>query len=232
MIDVVVRHVPFYRGAVVSRRDLDEGLRGSVAFVLAELARPGPGPPDITAPDTTGRKRAGQGAPLADVLHCYRLSFAYFWDQLLHEAQRTGEETTAALLTTASRIWALADAYSTALTDSYRDAIAEHMLETDRRRSALVSALIDGQTADGEAVWEIARLLGFPAGAVRGGGGRSRGRRRAAPARPGVAPARPGCGIRVAGPARPGDRHPLLPRATPKPPSWTCSGAARPGASA
>jgi hypothetical protein len=36
------------------------------------------------------------------------------------------------------------------------------MVETDRRRSALVAELVDGPSSDSDTVWEIARMLDFP----------------------------------------------------------------------
>ncbi|BAJ27132.1 putative transcriptional regulator [Kitasatospora setae KM-6054] len=162
MADLTVREIPFYRGPTVSREALCTGLRGSAVFLLTHLADRGAAPYDVSAPTATGRTRALQGAPLADVLRVYRLGFAFFWEQLLAESRTFGEDATQALLAAASRIWVLADAYSTALTDSYREAAAERMVEADRRRSALVAALLDGPGTDGEEVWETARLLGFP----------------------------------------------------------------------
>lgn len=162
MGDTVVREIDFYRKAIVSRDDLHDALGRSVGFILAHLAHPGSAAVDVSAPSATGRKRAFQGAPLPEVLRVYRLSFAYFWEQLLTEAQRSGHGATQALLATAGRIWSLADVYSTALTDSYREAVAERMTETDRRRSALVAALVDGPTTGSDTLWEMARVLGFP----------------------------------------------------------------------
>ncbi|MFI6151622.1 PucR family transcriptional regulator [Kitasatospora sp. NPDC051170] len=162
MAELTVREIPFYRGTTVGGEALREGLRGSVEFILTHLPDQAAKPCDVSAPTATGRVRALQGAPLADVLRVYRLTFAYFWDQLLAEAEDYGPAAAQALLGAGSRIWALADTYSTALTDSYRQAAAERMVEADRRRSALLAALLDGPGADGEEVWEIARLLGFP----------------------------------------------------------------------
>ncbi len=163
MVELVVREIEFYRNAVVSPEELREALRRSVGFILMHLAEPGLVSVDVSAPSATGRERALQGAPLPEVLRVYRLSFAYFWEQLRAEAEEFGEESTRALLVSATRIWTLSDIYSSALTDSYREAVAERMVETDRRRSGLVAALVDGESAAGsDTVWETARTLGFP----------------------------------------------------------------------
>ena len=105
MAELIAGEMEFYRSAVVSREDLLEGLRGSVGFILAHLTAPVADSADVTAPSATGRKRALQGAPLPEILRCYRLSFAYFWEQLLAEAEGRGEEPTRALLAVATKVW-------------------------------------------------------------------------------------------------------------------------------
>lgn len=117
---------------------------------------------ELDGPAATGRRRALQNAPLPDVLRSYRLSFRIFWEHLLGEAHRRGGSMPDALLGTASHIWELSDVYCSALTDSYRQTCAERTVETDRRRSALVSELIDGPSSDGDTAREVARMLDFP----------------------------------------------------------------------
>lgn len=78
------------------------------------------------------------------------------------EADRDGAAAQAALLRAAARVWGMADAYATALTTAYRDAVAEQLVEADRRRSALVAALVDGPAPGSDTVWEIAQMLDFP----------------------------------------------------------------------
>jgi DNA-directed RNA polymerase specialized sigma24 family protein len=56
----------------------------------------------------------------------------------------------------------MSDSHSTAVTTAYRDAVAERLVEADRRRSALVAALVDGPPPGNDTIWEIARMLGFP----------------------------------------------------------------------
>ncbi|MFI8880323.1 PucR family transcriptional regulator [Streptomyces sp. NPDC055243] len=99
---------------------------------------------------------------MPEILRAYRLNFRYFWDQLLNEAKRVGGGTPDALLAAATHIWELSDTYSSALTDAYRETLAERMVETDRRRAALVAELIDGPSSKSDTVWEVARMLDFP----------------------------------------------------------------------
>ncbi|MEU8892547.1 PucR family transcriptional regulator [Streptomyces sp. NPDC048442] len=105
---------------------------------------------------------APKGETLPEILRAYRLSFSLFWDELRAEAHHAGTEAMSALLHTTPRAWALSDSYSSALTDSYRETVAERLVETDRRRSALVAALTDGPLSGGDTIWEVARMLKFP----------------------------------------------------------------------
>lgn len=56
----------------------------------------------------------------------------------------------------------MADDYSTAVTESYRAAVGEALIAADRRRSALVAALLDGRSDDSHTPWEVAKLLEMP----------------------------------------------------------------------
>lgn len=160
MGEVIVREIDLYRNADVKLDDLHASLRHNVSLTIAHLVS---GEAlDVTAPVAIGRLRAAQGVPLHDVLRAYRVGFANFWDQLLAEARHSGTRAESALLDAASRIWDIADSYSTAMASAYRDTLAERMLETDRRRSALVAALVDGPPPGSDTAWEIAHLLGFP----------------------------------------------------------------------
>ncbi|MFI7012362.1 PucR family transcriptional regulator [Streptomyces sp. NPDC050145] len=155
-------NIEFYRAAVVGPEDLHASMRLNVGYILRHLTDPASSSVDLDGPTSTGRRRAQQNAPLPEVLRAYRLGFQYLWDQLLGEARQVGGEAPDALLDAASHIWGLADVYSSALTDAYRQACAERMVETDRRRSALVGELIDGPSLSTDTVWEIARMLDIP----------------------------------------------------------------------
>lgn len=154
--------IEFYRTTVVQPEDMRASMCQNVDYILDHLADPGSASIDLTGPTTTGRRRAQQDAPLPEILRAYRLCFQYIWDELLVEARELAGDAPSAMLDAATYIWGLADRYSSALTDAYRETCAERMVETDRRRSALVAQLIDGPSADSATVWEVARMLDFP----------------------------------------------------------------------
>ena len=68
---------------------------------------------------------------MPEVLRAYRLGFAFLWQELLAEARRSGEGAVRALTDTAAVIWSHSDEYAIALTDAYREAVAERMLTAD-----------------------------------------------------------------------------------------------------
>ncbi|MFF5336748.1 PucR family transcriptional regulator [Streptomyces sp. NPDC013181] len=162
MSHLTYEKIDFYRSMVVGPEDLHASMRLNVGHILRHLTDHTSTGVDLVGPTETGRKRALQNAPLPEVLRAYRLGFRHFWEQLLDVAREKGGDAPDALLDCASHIWELADVYSSALTDAYRSTCAERMVETDRRRSALVSELIDGPTLSSETVWEVARMLDFP----------------------------------------------------------------------
>jgi DNA-directed RNA polymerase specialized sigma24 family protein len=153
--------IDFYRiGEVVSRAELNRSVGQNLSYILGQLA--GTEPRDLSAPRHTGQLRADAGAPLPEVLRAYRLGFAFVWASLLAESPRPSKGSLDALLNAASDVWALADDYSIALTEAYRGAVARQVVSADRRRSALVAALLRGPASDSRTTWEIAQLLDMP----------------------------------------------------------------------
>lgn len=157
----ITSDIDFYRvGEVVSRAELRRSVGQNLSYILGQLA--GTEPRDLSAPRHTGQLRADAGAPLPEVLRAYRLGFAFVWESLLAESPRPSKESLDALLHTATDVWALADDYSIALTEAYRGAVARQLVSADRRRSALVAALLRGPVSDSRTTWEIAQLLDMP----------------------------------------------------------------------
>src|SRR5215469_10263805 len=157
----ITSDIDFYRvGEVVSRAELRRSVGQNLSYILGQLA--GTEPRDLSAPRHTGQLRADAGAPLPEVLRAYRLGFAFVWESLLAESPRPSKESLDALLHTATDVWGLADDYSIALTEAYRGAVARQLVSADRRRSALVAALLRGPVGDSRTTWEIAQLLDMP----------------------------------------------------------------------
>ncbi|MFT4081400.1 MAG: helix-turn-helix domain-containing protein [Nocardioides sp.] len=158
---LIRNQIDVYRsGSIVSQAQLSTAVRRNVRRVLEDLL--GPHPTDPAAAEQTGRERAAQGVPLPDVLRAYRLGFALVWQRLLAAANESGARTTAALLDASAEIWSINDEHSTALTEAYRKEMTARIVTQDRRRSALVAALLTGPTEDNRSAWEISKMLAFP----------------------------------------------------------------------
>jgi PucR C-terminal helix-turn-helix domain/GGDEF-like domain len=165
LVDRVVQRIlveiEFYRDReVVSLQDLRESVGGNLESMVAELTTDRP--PDLSAPRATGRRRAEQGTPLADILHAYRIGFTEFWEAIVEESRRSGRAPPDTLVDAASGVWWLIGEYTQELTVAYREAAAELLLVGARERSALVEALFTGGTPDRDTLWEAAKLLRLP----------------------------------------------------------------------
>jgi hypothetical protein len=82
LVDRVVQRllaeIEFYRDReVVSLQDLRDSVASNLESMVAQLTTDRP--PDLSAPRETGRRRAEQGTPLADILHAYRIGFTELW---------------------------------------------------------------------------------------------------------------------------------------------------------
>ncbi|MBR7831845.1 helix-turn-helix domain-containing protein [Actinospica durhamensis] len=159
-----VERIAFYRDEqVVPAEELSRSIERNLRFLVTAIGHP-QAPLDLAAPEATGRRRAQQGAPLPEVLQCYRICFTSLWDALAERARHEARpEATEALLTAAGMILRLTDQHALALTEAYRAATAELLLASQQRRSALVEALLTGQRSPDAAPWEAAALLGLPA---------------------------------------------------------------------
>ncbi|GAB4003026.1 helix-turn-helix domain-containing protein [Nocardioides ultimimeridianus] len=160
---IVRERIPLYAsGDLVSAAELARSVNQNMRFMVTALADP-EAPLDFEVPRATGRRRAEHGAPLPEVLQAYRISFATLWDALVARA-RAGDvaSSESVLLDAASRVWQVTDEHAVAVTEAYRLTTAELMLKQQRRRGALVEAVLTGQTASEAGPWDAAALLGLP----------------------------------------------------------------------
>jgi hypothetical protein len=165
LVDRVVQRllaeIEFYRDReVVGVQDLRESVGSNLESMVAQLTTDRP--PDLSAPRATGRRRAEQGTPLADILHAYRIGFTEFWEAIVEEGRRSMRAPPDTLVDAASGVWWLIGEYTQELTVAYREAAAELLLAGARERSALVEALFTGGIPDRDTLWEAAKLLRLP----------------------------------------------------------------------
>jgi len=159
MASRIEAEVDFYRSGSLVRPDmLRASCRANVEFMLESLFG---GSSDAASARETGRLRAEQGAPLADVMAAYRVGTRYLWDAVLAEAAEA-RITDQDLVRLSSRLWQMQSSYTEAMTDAYRDVQSRRLLAQDQERSALVEALLEGRVRSGETLWEAAELLRLP----------------------------------------------------------------------
>jgi hypothetical protein len=161
IVDRVERSMPMYGDVrAVEAGSLERSVRRNVEYLLATVTAEGDA--DLAAPIETGRVRANQGVPLAEMLRTFRIGFALFWEAVADEVIRDGRWSEHDLTRTATALWWTADEFSAAATESYRATLAELAEVRERRRAALIDALIQGGGLEPGTIWDIAAKLGLP----------------------------------------------------------------------
>jgi hypothetical protein len=161
VVQRILAEIEFYRDRdVVSLEDLRRSVSSNLESMAGQLTTDQP--PDLSAPRATGRRRAEQGTPLADILHAYRIGFTEFWEAIVEEGRRSTQAPADTLVDAASGVWWLIGEYTQELTVAYRETAAELLLAGARERSALVEALFTGGIPDRDTLWEAAKLLRLP----------------------------------------------------------------------
>lgn len=167
LVDAVLAEDPSYSDAGEAlRQDLRRSCHDNLARVLLVLVAGadelGEGVDPFDAPRATGARRAEQGVPLESVLHAYRLGHRTIWEGLVSLARsRPGGELDV-LVEAASVVWEVVDEFSSAVGDAYRTAEQLLARRDDRRREALVDALLAGRGGERSVAAEAAAALDLP----------------------------------------------------------------------
>jgi DNA-binding PucR family transcriptional regulator len=145
---------------------LQDELRGSAEQNITQLLRglAGLEPLDFELPRNLARRRAEQGVPVAALLHAYRLAFQVLWEHFMEAAHSwaTDEFTVDQVIDGGQKIWSLTDAYLCVISQAYDDAIADRARRSERERTLLLDALLDGRTQDLSLVADVACILDLP----------------------------------------------------------------------
>jgi hypothetical protein len=161
VVALIQSQIDIYRpGGLVSRAELRASVVHNLGYFLGYLT--GSGSLDLDGPQRTGRQRAEGDVPLPEILRAYRISIAMLWQRVLDRTREAAPATVDALLDTGVILWEVADNYSQALTEAYRQAVSERLIANDRRRSVLVASLQNGPARGQPTAWEIAKLLDMP----------------------------------------------------------------------
>jgi PucR C-terminal helix-turn-helix domain/GGDEF-like domain len=141
--------------AMVSDDDLIQSVTSNLRTLIDALRTPDA--VDLSHTHATGRRRAQQGVPLAEVQRAFRIGFRALWDLLLNIGY---ERRTMTDLATA--FWCLIDRYLDAVAVAYREATAELVRTQSQRRHALLEALFCGGVIAESARWEITKYFDLP----------------------------------------------------------------------
>ena len=152
--------IPFYATQdVVSPEDLRASVRANVEFILESLT--GPAHANLSAPHATGRTRATQGAPLAEMLTAYRLGVTELWSALVATARALPGVPAGDIIDLAGVVFTVQNTYSDAALTAYRDESREILRTRERERAAMVEVILGGTVAKGT-LWEVASALRLP----------------------------------------------------------------------
>lgn len=164
LVEAILREDPSYSGpGHTPREDLQRSCHDNldrILRVLTGLSDPMADPFD--APRATGRRRAEQGVPLESVLHAYRVGFRIIWEGLVEQARGREDHGLEALVGAATEVWELVDVFSSAVADSYRETETEYARRDERRRDALVDALLEGRGVERAVAADAAAALDLP----------------------------------------------------------------------
>jgi PucR C-terminal helix-turn-helix domain/GGDEF-like domain len=152
--------IPCYAGDdVVHPDDLRASVRANVDYILDSLT--GTAQANLSAPDATGRTRAGQGVPLAEMLTAYRIGVTELWSALVTAARGLPDVVPDDIIDLADAVFAAQNTYSDAALGAYRDEAREILRTQERERAALVEVILTGVQAKGT-LWEVANALRLP----------------------------------------------------------------------
>ena len=152
--------IPCYAaGNVVAPADLRASVRANVDYILDSLA--GTARANLSAPDATGRTRAAQGVPLAEMLTAYRVGVAELWSALVTAARGLPGVPADDVIELAGAVFDAQNTYSDAALAAYRDEAREILRMQERERAALVEVILTGGAAKGT-LWEVANALRLP----------------------------------------------------------------------
>jgi hypothetical protein len=152
--------IPFYAAEdVVPLSDLHASVSANIEYILDSLT--GAAKPNLSAPDATGRARAAQDAPLAEMLTAYRVGTAELWSALVAAARDLPGVAPGDVIDLAGDVFAAQNTYSDAALAAYRDEAREILRSRERERAALVEVILTGAAAKGT-LWDVANALRLP----------------------------------------------------------------------
>jgi hypothetical protein len=140
-------------------------VRADVEIHLGHIVRAFAGlePLDFDHARELARRRAVEGVPVSAVLHAYRLGAQITWEFLsVHRTWDDHDFRVDQLLEAAAVLWALVNEFSEVISQVYDDTAAERFRRSERERTLLLDAILEGRTKDIPRMGEAARVLDLP----------------------------------------------------------------------
>lgn len=159
VVQRMIDEIPFYSSGVAGDREtLVERVTSNVYSVVEGLKTRRHDPTRATE---TGRLRAQNEAPLADVLRAYRFAFGDTWDALVEASRVPPAVPAEALVDLASAVFRLHNLESEAVVRAYHLETHQILLTRERERAALIDVMLSDDAGPGMLL-EVARPLGLP----------------------------------------------------------------------
>lgn len=160
MADTILETIPAYEsgeliGIDLLRRSCDQQAQAILRGLSDE-----PGRHAVEA-RAVGRSRAAAGVPLTAVMDAFRIGGRTVWNALAATALKQNLSP-AVLVRAATDMWEVLDTFTYAMSEGYRDEMADQMLGAEERRSALVQALLAGRLDAETSAWDVAQALRLP----------------------------------------------------------------------
>jgi len=167
VVDAIVENNPGYRAIpVVPLEDLRESCHDNIVRLLELLAlavsRGEPPPVEDSMYDAaraTGRRRADQGLPLADVLRSFRMGGALIWEDLIGEARAADLLDADGLRIVGSKLWQVVDETSAQVAAAYHASELRLVRANEQRRAMLWEGLLSGRATEHAFALEASRVL-------------------------------------------------------------------------
>lgn len=141
-------------------RDLRDTVRWNFGSFLGDLAEQRS--PSTASSRETGRRRAGQGVPLASVLRAYRLGSQVIWQALADRALQAGPAELEGLVRESGAVWTWVDTSSEAVNAEYHEALIESARRDEQQRLLLLDALFEGRLGEWKLLGGSLHAIGLP----------------------------------------------------------------------
>ncbi len=150
--------IPFYAAGGADEEDLRSRLRANVHASFDSLL----GVSRERGPAVeTGRLRARQNAPLADVLSAYRLGYTMIWAAIVQAGRAAPRVPPDPLIDLAYTVFDAHNRDADALIEAYRDEAQYLAIRDERERAALIDALLTEELGMDTLV-HVSRALRLP----------------------------------------------------------------------